>query len=380
LESDLFSYVRPILRWSWVTIILVISTVAAISYYNANVPVVYDSGVKLQISAPEPDEVGLFTTVKSGTTRDEITAIQNDLQPVARGLSAADMTIKQLGLTMTPTQLANMIWVEIPAFSDFVIIHAQADNPNDAAAIATAQTDNTITLYGEYRARSAQLRRQFIVDQMDSAGKVLADARDALLRFQTKNGVVDLARDIQTQQDTIRSLSQDRDRDMVEIERATAAGDLYTSNAQTAEAGGDLGGATSYRNQAIAQQAIVEGMRAAVTRLNELIAQKQNDLQAMVALSSEYDRIQQDLGQAEGNYNFLLGKLNEAQIKESDALQASYIQIVEPANVATRSIKASSKSMLIPGIAAAIIGGIVLSYILEFAFGFSRRKKARPDQ
>ena len=79
---------------------------------------------------------------------------------------------------------------------------------------------------------------------------------------------------------------------------------------------------------------------------------------------------------AQGNYNFLLGKLNEAQIKESDARQASYIQIVEPANVPLRPLKVSNRSMLIPGIAAAVVAGVVLSYILEFIFGFSRRKKA----
>ena len=289
MQSDLFSYVRPILRWSWVTIILVVSTVAVIMYYSANAPLVYESGVKLQISAPEPDEVGLFTTVKSGATRDEIAAVQNDIPTVARGLAASALTVKQLGLPMTPGELSDKILMEVPAFSDFVIINAHADNPNDAAAIANAQTNNTIKLYGEYRARSAALRRQFIVEQMDSAGKLLADARDSLLRFQIKNAVVDLGREIQTTQDTMRSLRLDRDRDMVEIERATAAGNLFTSNAQKAADNSDPGAATSYRNQAISQQAIVEGMRAAVGRLNELIAQKENDLQALVGLSSQYD-------------------------------------------------------------------------------------------
>lgn len=375
MDTDLLAYVRIILRWSWVTIILVASVVAAILYAHANVTPMYTATVKLEVSAPEPGEVALFSTVRAGATREEISAVQANFSVIVRSAMAAWMTIDALGLPMSMQELQDKIYTEIPPFSDFVYVHVQADNPEDAATIARVHTDNALKYFGEARAKTTTVRRQFIIEQLQTAGKDLTDARESLLRFQIKNGLADLSREIQAYQDTLRSLRLDRDRNLVEIERATAAADYYTAQAEKAAAQNDNTAAAGYRASAAASQSIVEGMKSAVTRLNEVIAQRENDLLALVSLSTDYDRLRSEVQRAENNYNFLLGKLNEATIKENDARSAGFIQIVEPAQVPTRAERPQTRNMLIPGVAASVIGGIVLSFVLEYIFGRARRRE-----
>jgi capsule polysaccharide export protein KpsE/RkpR len=375
LSSDVWAYVKPIIRWSWVTILLVIGAIAAVLYSQANVPQVYESVLKVAVSAPEPDEVNLFSSTRSTTAREEISAVQADFQNIASSTSAAKATIQQLQLPISVAEFQANVRAAIVPFSDFINISAKAANPSDAAAIATAHTDNSLKLLGEARARTITARRQFINLQLDGAAKDLASAREAMLRFQTKNGVADLAREIQAQQDSLRTLRTDRDRNMVEIERLSSAANQYNSSAQKADAAGDAAGAAAYRSSALGNQIGVDGLRAAVLRQNEMLAQREIDLTNLVALSPEYDRLRTELSRAEGSYNFLVGKLNEAQIKESDARNATFVQIIEPAQLPTRSQKASTSNMLLPAAAAALIAGIILSYMLDFIFGFSRRRK-----
>jgi capsular polysaccharide biosynthesis protein len=320
-------------------------------------------------------DVTLYTASRPGTTRDEITAQQNNFSGVARGLAVAAITIKQLGLNMSAQELADRVVTEIPPFSDFVYVHVSADNPSDAQSIARVHTDNALTYFGEARARATTVRRQFVIEQLQTATGELNAARDALLRFETKNGTADLNRDVQGYQDTLRALRLDRDRNTVEIERATSAAAFYTAQAQKSAADGDNVAAASYRASATVNQATAEGMRSAVIRQNELIAQRENELFSLVSLNAENDRLQGDLQRAQNTYNFLQGKLNEAEIKETDALSASFMQIIEQANLPARPQRVQTRNMLIPGIAAALIFGVILSFVLEYLFMRGRRRR-----
>lgn len=378
MDSDLFAYLRVIIRWSWMTLILVAATVAVIMYSNADVPVVYTSTVKLQVSAPEPDEVALYTAIRSGTDREEITAEQNNFSEVARGLASAAMTVQQLGLAMSAPELAERVVTEIPPFSELVYVHVSADNPNDAQTIARVHTQNALKYFGEARSRAATVRREFITGQVKTATDELAAARDALLRFETKNGTPDLGRDLQGYQDTLRSLRLDRDRNTVEVERATAAASFYTTQAQKAVADGDTVAAASYRASATVTQATVEGMRASIVRLNELIAQRENEMMSLTALGTEYDRLQGNVARTQNNFNFLQGKLTEAETKESDSRSAGFMQVIEDANRPVRSQRVQTRNMLIPGVAAALIAGVILSFVLEYLFGRARRRRQQP--
>ena len=202
----------------------------------------------------------------------------------------------------------------------------------------------------------------------------MADARQAMLQFQIKYGTSDLTRDVQSLQDAIRSLQQDRDRNQVEIERSGSMAAYFTSNAEKAAAGNDAATATAYRNSANASLASVEGAKAAVARINEMIAQRQNELTTLIGLTPEYNRLRTAVQQTEGTYNFLQNKLDEADTKAQDARAITYVQQVEPATTPTVPEKVSAKSMLIPGVVAALVLGIILSFVLEFIFVGSRRR------
>jgi uncharacterized protein involved in exopolysaccharide biosynthesis len=370
------SYVRPVLRWSWVTILLIVGTVVVILYYNANLPVQYTSTVKLQASAPEPDDVTLYSSVRAGTTREEISAVQADFQSIVRSPTAAQTTVKQLNLQMPWLEFLSHVSTEIPLYSDFVLVHVNADNPQDAETIARVHTDNAIRLYADTRALTPMARSQFIAQQLADAGKEMANARQAMLQFQIKYGTSDLTRDVQSLQDLIRSLQQDRDRNQVEIERSGSMAAYFVSNAEKAAANNDAATATAYRNSANASLASVEGAKAAVARLNELIAQRQNELTTLIGLTPEYNRLRTDVQQTEGTYNFLQSKLDEAQTKANDARAITYVQLAEPATTPNTPEKVSAKSMLIPGVAAALVLGVIVSFVLEFVFVGSRRRKS----
>jgi len=377
LDTDLFGYIKIIVRWSWVILLLVASTMAVIYYSAANAPLVYRSTVKLEVSAPEPEEVTLYTTVRTGAAREEIGAVQSNFAQIVRTGSVAVRTLQTLGLAMSWQDLQNRISVEIPAFSDFVYVHVEADNPTDAEALARTLVDVALKYYGEARAKTTVVRKQFILEQLQIATSDLTTARDALLRFQVKYGTADLSRDIQTYQDTLRTLRLDRDRNLVEIERLNAAAAYFTASAQKATSEGDSVAAASYRQSSTSSLATADGLRAAVIRLNEIIAQKENELLSLVALTAEYNRLQADVRQAENIYTFLQSKLTEAQIKENDAKGVGFIQIIEPAQVPSSPLPVRTRSMVIPGLAASLIGGVILAFALEYVFGLPRRRRAR---
>ena len=366
---------RVVLRWSWVTAILVAATVGVILYTSADTPVVYTSTVKFEVSPPEPEQVTLYSSVRTGTEREEINTVQADFSAIARGGVTARMTINDLGLKLGVLEMQDKVMSEIPPFSSLVYIHVTDTNAQDAATIARVHAENTLEYYGEARAKTTAVRRDFITQQLQAAAAQVTSARDELMRFQAKNGTADLTRDLQGYQDALRTLRVERDRNMVEIERATAASDFYTAQAQQAAANNDSTAAGAYRASANTNQASIEGLKAAVARQNELIAQRENELISLVGLTAEYERIRTEVQRAEASYNFMQSKLNEAQIKEADARSAGFIQMIEPANVPTRGQKAQTRNMLLPGVAASLLAGVMLSFVLELLFGSSRRRK-----
>lgn len=375
MNSDLLKYIRVVLRWSWVTALVVLATVAVILYMSADTPIVYTATVKFEVSPPEPEQVTLYSAVRTGTVREEISTVQADFSAIARGAVAARMTISDLGLKISVAEMQDKVMNEIPPFSSLVYIHVTDANAQDAATLARVHAENTLKYYGESRAQATAVRRDFITQQLQQAAAQVTAAREELVRFQAKNGTADLMRDLQGYQDALRTLRVERDRNMVEIERATAAMSYYAAQANKAASENDAVAAGSYRASASTNQAIIEGMRAAVERQNELIAQRSNELISLVGLTAEYERIRTDVQRAEANYNFMQSKLNEAQIKESDARSAGFIQMIEPASVPTQGQKARTRNVLLPGIAASLLAGIMLSFVLDLLFGGGRRRQ-----
>ena len=105
MNSDFVRYIRVVLRWSWVTIILAAATSAVIVYRSADAPVVYTSTVKFEVSAPETEQVTLYSAVRTGTERDEISTVQADFSAIARGAVTARMTIDALGLKISVPEM-----------------------------------------------------------------------------------------------------------------------------------------------------------------------------------------------------------------------------------------------------------------------------------
>ncbi len=377
MDTDLFGYIKIVIRWSWVILLLVASTMGVIYYSAANAPLVYRSTVKLEVSAPEPEEVTLYTTVRTGATREEIGAVQSNFAQIVQTGSVAARALQTLGMPMSWQDLLKRISVEIPAFSDFVYVNVEADNPTDAQALARTLVEAALKYFGEARSKTTVVRKQFILEQLQIATGDLTAARDALLRFQVKYGTADLARDIQTYQDTLRTLRLDRDRNMIEIERLNAAAGYFAASANKATSEGDSGAAASYRQSSTSSLAAADGLRAAITRQNEIIAQKENELLSLLGLTAEYNRLQADVRQAENNHTFLQSKLTEAQIKENDAKGVGFIQIIEPAQLPASPLPVRTRSMVIPGLAASLVGGVILAFALEYVFGLARRRRAR---
>jgi uncharacterized protein involved in exopolysaccharide biosynthesis len=315
---------------------------------------------------PEPEEVTLFGQVRTGATQEVIGNVQADFLQVLRSPSLVGKTLQSLGARMSTQDFLDRLQTEVPPLSDFVIVTMEADNPQDAHTLVSTHVDNALREYGNLRAQTTVSRREFIMAQLNVAQRDLDTARDDLLRFQIKVGSADLSRDIQNYQDSLRSLRSDRDRAQVELERLQSLAAALDAEAQQAIKAGDATLAASLRVSASNTRAAAEAQKASISRINELIAQRETELLALVSLNAQYDALQSAVRQAQGNVTFLQSKLNEAQIKESDARAVSFIRIVEPAQVPTSSAPRRARAMLVPTTVASFAGGIILAFILEY--------------
>jgi uncharacterized protein involved in exopolysaccharide biosynthesis len=342
-------------------LLLLIVTLAVILLNSMTAKPVYRAFVRLQVIAPEPQEVSLFAEARPVGSQEEIVAVQQQFDAALRSAYVAWQTIADLNLGIAAAELLSGLTVG--ADGEFLNVTFVADNPMLVEAIATKHVENAFIYYAEIRAKPSTVALQFIQEQLAAEDKSLATAQSALLEFKITQGLDSLSREISAIQDQLRSLRLERAKLTAEREKAQAISDEYLSQAEET---GSTEAAVNYQRLAVNQDAVVAGIAAQEEEYDNLIAQQEADLLRLLNLTIEYDSLLRAVSRVQANYNFLTGKENEARLKLSQATNVSFIQIVEPARMPDRPAPSQTPRLLMVGAMVSIIAGIILAFILEF--------------
>ena len=361
MASEVLTYLRIIRKWWWLIVLVVGVAIGVIVVSSLRTKPVYRAFIKLQVIAPEPQEVSLFTAVRSVSTNEEIVAVEQQFDAALRSPYVAWQTIADLNLGISAAQLLDGLTV----FADGEFLHLTfvADNAMLVEAIATAHVENAFEYYAQTRAKPSSVALQFIQQQLAAQDQALAAAESALLEFKINHNLDSLEREMTAVQDDLHNLRLERAKMIVEREKAQAIADQYTREAELTNS---TESAVNYMRQVATQEAVIAGIRAQELEYDKLITQQETRLVDLLRLVAEHERLVRALVRVRSNYNFLSDKENEARLKQSQATNVSFIQIIEPARMPDRPAPSRTPKMLAIGSIVSLIGGIILAFVVEF--------------
>ena len=288
-------------------------------------PAQYRATLTMQISSPPPQEVPLYSTVGRQALQDEIAQTQASLTELLLEGDVVYRTVQSLAdVPMTGSELRQRIEIETPRDSHLMRISVSAPNPELAALLANAVVDVGLSQYAQFAARPTTSMRQFIEEQLDVAQHEYEKAEMELTQFQVTNKIGSLTTAINEQYSLIKTLKTQRD---------------------LAEAEG-----RPERSQA----------------LDQLIPQREAEMQNLIGLSSDYYTLSGQVDRARKTYNFMLDKKAEAQIKENQILELGSVQIITPARPPSRPTAPLDPKIVALGAIVSLMAGVLLAFLLEY--------------
>lgn len=322
--SELITYWRIVRKRWWLILILVATTVAAVVGFSLTKPSLYRASVRVQVTAAPPSDVTLYQGAKAGTFSEEVTLTRASFMEVIASLDVAWQVVDTLKLPMTGKQLLQKITVEDFPTSSLVRVSAVAEDPQQVTDIANAFVQAALQQYGQLNAYPLTLSREFIKDQLEQTQEELQQAQTELIRFQIENRIATLDDTITTLQNLIRSLELAHD------------------------------------------EALAVGNTSAAENYDALVSARLRELQNIVQLKNQYDTLDSRVRQLQETYNFLLEKETEARLKENEALNLSFIQVLGQARVPTDpEPRLSPKVLVLAGIVSLALG-VMLAFLTEY--------------
>jgi uncharacterized protein involved in exopolysaccharide biosynthesis len=176
---DLMNLPSILRRWLWLIVSVVAVTGGALTFRLWTTPVHYDSEVRVQVTAPGPDDVVLFSpgNRSSSNLRDDLVLARNNFLLAARSREVYDRTTKQLGLAGPEADYT----VDLRPLrdSDFIDLVVSAQTPELAQSLANAHAVQAIRYYGELRAKPATATQALLAEQLVTTAERLRVSNDA---------------------------------------------------------------------------------------------------------------------------------------------------------------------------------------------------------
>lgn len=332
-QTDVMAYMRIVLKRLWLILLLVGSTVATVVSASLLRPPIYRTTVRFQVTALPPSDVTLYQATRStGAYNEEIATTRANFIEVLTSLEVAWETVDELNLPMSGSELVARTDVVEPADSGFVRLSVVAGQPALAADLANTLLSVAIRRYGELNARPLTLAREFIAEQIEQTQAELDEAQNELVAFQAQNSVGTLDGAVEAQTSLIRALALAHD-------EAISSGDEI--------------GAASYQR---------------------LIDQRRLELQELIRLSGTYTTLETRVSQLHDSYSYLLDKMTEARLKENQARNLAFVQVLGQARVPNEPEPPVGVSILVLSIAVSTAIGVLLALGWEVV---ERRQNAR---
>jgi uncharacterized protein involved in exopolysaccharide biosynthesis len=322
--QDLSRYWQILKKRGWLPILLTVVTVGTMLALSLLAAPVYVASVRFQVTAPPPGEVSLFSVFGRPSLREEISYTRDNFASVVTSRDVAWDVIEDLQLDMTASELEELIAVDAVQDTDFTMITVSTNDPQLSADIANTLMKHGLAKYGEISAYGTTTSREFISSQLDTIGVQLEQSQQELIAFKIENKIGNLENLISSQQTLIRSLNLARD------------------------------------------QALAEGQIEAAANYDEIIADRNLELQDLVQLNDEYSVLERKVLRLTQTYDFLLEKEMEAQLKENEALNLGFIQPLGEARVPGEPEPAIEFGILSLGAVLSLILGIAIVFLWEY--------------
>lgn len=378
-------YFNIIWKRLWLIVLLVVVTEGVILGLSYTAKPVYRASVRLQVLATGPVDVSLFTQYRAGSTIDEIQQAQSDFTRALKSGFVAWKTIADLNLEIGALDL--LAGLSTATEGDFLIVTVESDDPGRAEDIANTQVENALEYYRAVRATPSRVLRQFVADLLASEKQKMLDAEKALLDFKQKHNLESIKQETTALQDMIRTLKLERERAMIEQERAAIFAEVYRAEQKKAEEkAAEIGAMTKDGEEPVAPytqkfyldlarqheatalnyEAQRDGYARSLEIYDRAIAERSDELRSLLGLYAEYNALERELARAMSNYNFLRDKENEAGLKQAQAEKLGYIQITEPARKPDAPVPSKTLQLAAAGGAVSILVGLILAFLLEF--------------
>ncbi|MCC6454716.1 MAG: hypothetical protein IT328_07215 [Caldilineaceae bacterium] len=333
---DIAVFLRVLYKWLWL-IALVLATVCITMFVIAmRAEPMYRATVTIQITAPPPQEVPLFSTVDREAISQQIERTRDN---VAQYLQVGDVVHRLLErlpeINMTEAELSKQIDVTLPTNSQLMDVSVSASTPETAAQLANMVAEVGQEYYAELLAEPTELARKFIEEQLEIAETDLNDAEMELEQFRVDSKVYDLDKTIDIQNGLLRELRSESD------------------------------------------LALVEGREDVYAKLQTVVSFREEELQNLIRLVPRYNQLAVRVKQASESAAFLVEKRNEALIKENQILAMSTIRVISPARPPRNPVPVFGNAIILLSIVTSLAAGIMLALLLEFLevsglFGRSR--------
>ncbi|MEW6240070.1 MAG: Wzz/FepE/Etk N-terminal domain-containing protein [Chloroflexota bacterium] len=324
---ELIDLLRTVRRWLWLILIIVVVTELALWFGMRSAEPAYAATVRLQISAPQREEVAAYDQYRFNP-RDEITVAINNLVELLQSEDVYQQTTSQLGLDGADALYT--LDAGRASDADFLNVTVEARSPELAAAIANTHVGIAIAYYGELRAQSTLAEKDLFAGQLQVAEEELRAAEKALADFRIQNGIYSLESQMSTQQRLIEQLQLERDQRL--LEQATTVVDP-------------------------------------VGEIDVLIAQRMKELDQYATLAPQYFMLTQNVEQAREVYQDLLSKYNQAELTATEVQAATFIQVIKPA-YATGVPESSWPKLAVLALVGSLGLGVMLALLLQYFSNF----------
>jgi uncharacterized protein involved in exopolysaccharide biosynthesis len=322
---EILRYFEIVRKWWWTIAVLVAVTIGTILAIALLTRAQYQATVTVQVSAPPPEEVPLFSQYGKQALYDEIEQTRKSFSELVWEGDVVYRVLEALpDVSMEGSELWEKMTIDMPESPQLIRLSVRAADPETAALLANTVVEAGLQRYGELRAQSTASTRQFIEREIEGTQTELEAAEAALIEFQIANKFTTLDGAIDNQYSLIRSLRTQSD------------------------------------------LARVEGDMAKAQTLEELILEREIELQNLIGLSVRYNELLDRVERARNTHDYLLDRWSESRIKENQILDVGFIQVITPARPPQKPVSVISSKLIVLGTVASLLGGVLLAFLLEY--------------
>lgn len=339
---ELIELLRILRRWLWLIVVIVIVAELALWFGTKSAEPVYAATVSLQVSSPQREDVAAYDEYRSISLRDEIVTVINNFIELLESEDVRQSVIDQLGLD--DEDALYKVSAQHMTDADFVNVTVEARTPSLASLIANTHVNVAIAFYGELRSKITIADKDLFAEQLQIAEQKYQDSENALVDFRIKNGLFVLTDQINTQQDLLTQLELERDRRALE----QALADTSTTNSSAITA-----------NQTVDP----------VEEIDKLIAKRKKEMDRLTTLAPQYNILTQNVDKARADYEYLLDKYSEAQLKTKAVQAANFIQVTKPAYTPAES-ESNWPQLAVLTFVGSLGLGVLLVLLLQYFSNF----------